>query len=85
MNAGDLGSMVCEGEAEGEFGNTLRLCSCDDLKGLDNTRDGLMLQAGILSFSVLTDNAKVHVIVSCFVAGNVLDEDNRSVDIEFLT
>ena len=44
-----------------------------------------MLNAGVLSLSVLTDNAKVDVLVSCLVAGNVLDEDDGGVDVELLS
>jgi len=44
-----------------------------------------VLETTVFTFCVLTDDAEVNVLVSCLVAGNVLQEDNVGVDIEFLT
>lgn len=44
-----------------------------------------MLQTRVFALSVLTDDAKIDVLVPGLVAGNVLDENNGSVDVEFLT
>ena len=44
-----------------------------------------MLEAGVLSLSVLTDDAEVDILVARLEAGNVLDQHDRCVDIELLT
>lgn len=44
-----------------------------------------MLQTRIFSFGIFTDDAEINVLVASLIAGNVLDQDNGSVDVEFLT
>ena len=44
-----------------------------------------MFEAGILSFGVLANNAEIHVFVSCAISGNVLDQDNGCIDVQFLS
>lgn len=85
VDAGNLLPVVGKGEREGELGNALRLCAGDDLEGLDDTLDRLVLKSRVFTLGVLTDNAEVDVLVAGLVAGDVLDEDNRGVNVELLT
>jgi len=85
VDAGDLLAVVCESEAEGELGDTLRLCAGDDFERLDDTWDRLVLQARVFSLGVLTDDAEVDILVAGLVTWDVLDEDNGRIDIEFLS
>mgnify|MGYP006876444500 FL=1 len=85
VNAGNLLAVVGKGEAESELGDTLGLGAGDDLQGLDNTVDGLVLEAGVLSLGVLTDDAEVDILVASLVAGDVLDQRDGGVDVQLLT
>lgn len=85
VNASNLAAVVGQSEGEGELGDTLRLRAGDDLQALNNTRHRLVLQSRVLSLGVLTDNAQVNVLVAGLVAGDVLDQDDGGVDVEFLT
>ena len=84
VDAGDLLTAVGQGEGEGELGNALRLGAGDDLERLDDTGHTLVLQTAVLSLGVLTDDAKVDVLVAGVVAGNVLDKADGGVDVELL-
>ena len=84
VDAGDLLAVVGQGKGVGELGNALRLCAGDDLERLDDAVDRLVLEARVLSLGVLTDDAEVDVLVARLVAGNVLEEDDRGVDVELL-
>ena len=44
-----------------------------------------MLQTRVFALSVLSNYTEVHIIVLSLVARNVFDEDNRRIDIEFLS
>ena len=44
-----------------------------------------MLKTRVLALGVLTDDAKVNVLVACLIAGDILEEDDRGIDVEFLT
>jgi len=57
VDAGDLLAVVGESKGESEVGDTLRLHAGDDLKGLDNTWDGRVLQTRVFTLGVLTDDA----------------------------
>jgi len=85
VDAGDLLAVVGEGESKGELGDALRLCAGDDLERLNDALDRLVLETRVLSLGVLTDDAEVDVLVAGLVAGDVLDQDNRGVDVELLT
>jgi hypothetical protein len=85
VDAGDLFAVVGKRERESELGDTLGLCAGDDLKGLDDTIDGGVLQTRVFTFCVFTDDAEVDILVAGFIARDVLDEDNVGVDVEFLT
>lgn len=85
VDAGDLAAVVGKSEGEGELGDALRLGAGDDLERLDDALDGLVLEARVLALGVLTDDAKVDVLVAGLVAGDVLDQDNGGVDVELLT
>jgi len=84
VDAGNLAAVVGQGEGEGELGDALRLGAGDDLERLDDAGDGLVLEARVLALGVLTDDAEVDVLVAGLVAGDVLDQDNGGVDVEFL-
>lgn len=85
VHAGDLLTVVGEGEGVGELCDALRLCARDDLKGLDDALDRLVLQTAVLALGVLADDGEVDVLVACLIAGDVLDQDDGGVDVEFLT
>lgn len=85
VDASNLGSAVCEGEREGEPGDTLRLGAGDDLEGLDDTLDALVLKTRVLTLGVLSDDAQVDVLVAGLVAGDVLDQADAGVDVELLS
>ncbi|GJC99132.1 hypothetical protein ColKHC_07958 [Colletotrichum higginsianum] len=72
------------GEVEGELCDALRLGAGDDLEGLDDAGDGLVLEARVLALGVLTDDGEVDALVAGLVAGDVLDEGDGSVDVELL-
>ena len=85
VDAGNLAAVVGQGEGEGELGDALGLGAGDDLERLDDAGDGLVLEARVLALGVLTDNAEVDVLVAGLVAGDVLDQDDGGVNVEFLT
>lgn len=85
MDAGNLLAVVGKGKGEGKLGNALRLFAGNDLERLNDAADRLVLETRVLALSVLTDDAEVDVLVACLVAGDVLEEDNGGVDVEFLT
>jgi len=85
VDAGHLAPVVGKREGEREFGDALGLCAGDDLEGLDDAADGLVLEAGVLALGVLTNDAQVDVLVTGLVAGDVLDEDDRGVDVKLLS
>lgn len=85
VDAGNLGAVVGEGKVEGKLGNALRLGAGDDLEGLDDAVDALVLEARVLTLGVLTDDAQVDVLVAGLVAGDVLDQGDGGVDVELLT
>lgn len=84
VNAGDLLAVVGQSEVEGELGDALRLGAGDDLKGLDDTGDRLVLEARVLTLGVLTDDCEIDTLVAGLVAGDVLDEGDGGVDVELL-
>lgn len=84
VNASYLLAVVCQSKTKSEFGNALRLGASDDLEGFDDTLDGLVLETRVFTLGVLTDNAKVDILVSGLVSGNVLNKDNRGIDVELL-
>jgi len=84
VDASDLLAVIGEGEGEGEFGNALGLGACDDLERLNDARNRLVLEAGVLALRVLTDDGEVDVLVAGLVTGDVLDKDDGCVDVELL-
>ena len=85
MDAGDLLAVVGERKGKGELGDALRLGAGDDLERLNDAVDRLVLETGVFTLGVLTDNAEVDVLVARLVAGDVLEEDDGGVDVELLT
>jgi hypothetical protein len=85
VDTGDLLAVVGQGEAECEFGDTLGLGAGNDLQGLDDTGDGLVLETRVLTLGVLTDDAEVDILVASFVTGDVLDQGDRGIDVQLLT
>jgi hypothetical protein len=84
VDASNLAAVVGEGKGEGELGNALRLGTGDDLEGLDDAGDALVLETRVLTLGVLTDDAQVDVLVAGLVAGDVLDQGDAGVDVELL-
>lgn len=85
VNASNLGSTVGESEREGELGDTLRLGAGNDLEGLNDTLDALVLKTRVLTLGVLSDDAQVDVLVAGLVAGDVLDQADAGVDVKLLS
>ena len=85
VDAGNLLSVVGEGKAESKLGDTLRLGAGDNLQRLDHSLHRLVFEARVLSLGVLTDDAKVDILVARLIAGNVFDQHNRGVNIKLLT
>jgi len=44
-----------------------------------------VLKTTVFSFCVLTDDAEVNVLVACLITGDVLEEDDVGINVEFLT
>jgi hypothetical protein len=84
VDAGDLLAVVGQRKGKSKLGDALRLLAGDDLERLDDAVDRLVLETRVLALGVLTDDAKVDVLVARLVAGDVLEEDDGSVDVEFL-
>lgn len=84
VDASNLLSVVGERKAESELGNALGLGAGDDFERLDHALDRLVLQARILALGVLTDDAKIDILVTSLVAGDVLDQGDGGVDVQFL-
>lgn len=84
VDAGNLAAVVGQGEREGELGDALRLGTGDDLERLDDAGNRLVLEARVLALGVLTDDAKVDILVAGLVTGDVLDQDNGRVNVELL-
>lgn len=85
VDAGNLLAVVSERKGKGELCDALRLLAGDDLERLDDAADRLVLETRVLALGVLTDDAEVDVLVARLVAGNVLQQDDGGVDVEFLT
>lgn len=82
VDGGNLVSVVLESKVKGESGNSLGLSLGDDLDGLNDTGDGGVLETGVLTLSVLSDQSHVNTLVSGLDTGDVLDEDEGSEDIK---
>ena len=76
MNASNFLTTICLSEGECKPGNALRLHASDNLEGLDNTGDGLVLKPRVFTFGVLTDKTDVNVGMAGMVTWDVLDKDN---------
>lgn len=85
VDASDLLAVVGQSKSESELGNALGLDAGDDLEGLDNATHRRVLKARVFTLGVLTDDAQIDVLVAGLVARDVLDKDDRSVDVELLT
>ena len=77
--------MVGKSKTECEFRDALGFSSGNDLEGFHDTTDGLMFQARVLALGIFTNNAKIHVIMTGSIAGNVFDQDDRGIDVELLS
>lgn len=78
-------SVVLDSKVEGEPGNPLCFCPRGDLQALYDTWETLVLETGVFSFRVLSDNGKVDVFVSGGEAGKRLADNDGSVNVEGLT
>lgn len=77
-------AVVFEGKVEREAADTLRLRARRDLQALYNTGVTLVLKTRILALSVLTDDGKVHVVVTRRESGEGLAEYDRGIDVKLL-
>jgi len=85
VNSSHLLSVVRNGESTCKFRDSLSLSSGDDLQGLDDTANRLVLQARIFTFCILSYDAEVDVFVACLETWDVLDQYHGGVGIELLT
>ena len=44
-----------------------------------------MLEPRVLALSILSNDAEIHVLMSCLVSRDILDQHDRSVDIQLLS
>jgi len=84
VDASDLLAVVGQRKGKRKLGNALRLQAGNDLERFDDTWGGRVLESRVFTLGVFTNDAKVNVLVAGLVAGNVLDEDNRGVNVELL-
>lgn len=73
MNAGNLFPLVRRSKREGKLADPLRLHFGNDLERLDDAGNGLMFQAGIFTFGILSDDTHVDTRVTGDVARHILD------------
>lgn len=85
VDGSDHLSVVLESKVEGELGDSLGLESGHDLQGLDDTWERLVLQTGVLTLGVLSDQSKVNTVQSGLDTRNVLDQHQRGVDVQLLS
>jgi hypothetical protein len=85
VDTGNLLAVVGKSEAESELGDALGFGTGDDLQRLDDTLNGLVLETGVLSFGVLTNDAEVDILVASLITGDVLDQRDGGVDVQLLT
>ncbi|EEQ41305.1 conserved hypothetical protein [Clavispora lusitaniae ATCC 42720] len=78
-------SVVLLGKVKGELGNSLRLESGHDLQGLNDTWNRSVLQARVFTFGVFSDQGKVNAVQSGLDTWDVLDQNQRSVDVQLLS
>lgn len=76
---------IPEGEVKCEATDALGLCAGGNLQTLDNTGEALVLQAGVFSLRVLTNDSKVDILVASGESRKRLAEDYGSVDVELLS
>jgi hypothetical protein len=70
MDCADLKSIDLFSILEGESQYTLAGIPCNKLYALDNSIDDDMLNTGVLSFSIFSDQNSINIIVRSFVASN---------------
>lgn len=85
VDAGNLLAVVGLCESESKLGDSLGLHLGDNLEGLDDTWNRLVLQARVFTLSVLTDEAEIDTGMSGGVAWDVLDENDGGVNVQLLT
>jgi len=85
VHTGDLLPSVLESVVERKPGNPLCLDTGHDLQVLYYSGVTLVLQTGVLSFSVFTDDGKVDIVVSGGHTGQRLADDHVGVNVERLT
>ena len=84
VDARDLLAMVRQGKAECELGDPLRFGPGDDLQRLHHPGHRLMLESRVFALGVLADDAHIDVVVPGLVPGNVLDQNDRRVNVQLL-
>lgn len=81
MNAGNFLPLVGSRKRESELADPLGLHLGNDLERFNDTRNGLVLQARVFTFSILTDNAHVNIRVTGDVSRHVLNQNNGGIDV----
>lgn len=85
VDTGNLLAVVGKSKAERKLGNALGFGASDNLERFDDSIDGLVLEARVFTLGVLTDDAEVNIVVAGLITGNVLNQDNGSIDVELLS
>lgn len=85
VDGSDTLSVVLESKVVGKAGNALRLVLGDDLEGLNDTRDRLVFKTRVLTLGVFSNQNHVNSVESGLDSGNVLDQNQGGVDVEFTT
>lgn len=85
VDARNLVTPVRQRKRKRKLGDALALSPRDDLEGLHHARHALVLQPRVLSLGILPDDAQIHILVTRLVAGDILDQADARIDIQFLT
>lgn len=85
VDGSDEFSVVLLCVVESKSGDSFGLVLGDDLQGFDDTWDGLVFQTGVFCFGVFSHQNEINVVQLGRNAFNVLDEDEGSVDVKFLS
>lgn len=85
VNTGNFLPLVGSGKRESKLADPLRLHFGNDLEGFDHTGNRLMLQTRVFTLRVFANDTHVNTGVTGDVARHILDQNNRGIDVEFLT
>jgi len=85
VHTSDFLAVVFEGKVKGETNNAVCLCTSGDLETFYDARVALVLEARVLALGVLTNDGKIHTLVTGGEARERLAKDDGGVDVKLLT